>query len=109
MGYNTSVIVINDALTDIENDPFFGKKLVAAIRARSLNLDGQPIDVPASNHCNAASVVETHHADLTSVVMFGGNTAKVLGTAYGYRFQDPVEALRILQAAVPANIKGLQK
>lgn len=96
MGCNTSVIVINDALEDIENDPLFGKKLVAAIRERNRNPKGRPIDVSASNHCNAASVIETHHADQTSVVLIGGNTAKVVGTAFGYRFQDPATELKIL-------------
>lgn len=32
MGYNTTVVVYNDALDQIANDPEFGKKLVAAIR-----------------------------------------------------------------------------
>ncbi len=87
MGYNTSVIVLNDALEDIESDPNFGKKLAAAIRERNLNPNGRPIDVSAWGHCNAASVIETHHADQTSVVLIGGNTAKVLGTAFGYRYE----------------------
>jgi len=100
MGCNTSVIVLNDALDDIERDPDFGKKLVAAIRERYRNPKGCPIDVAASSHVNAASVIETHHADHTSVVLIGGNTAKVLGIGFDYRFQDQAVELKILKDAL---------
>jgi len=32
MGYNTTVVVYNDALDQIESDPQFGANLAAAIR-----------------------------------------------------------------------------
>jgi len=72
MGYNATVVVMNDALGDIENDPNFGKNLVAAILQVS-NRNGKIVDVVAGSHGNAAHVVETHHADQTAIITVGGN------------------------------------
>lgn len=80
MGFNTTVIVLNDALDDIERDPEFGKKLSRAIQHMSIS--DRPVDVTASNHCNAASVIETHHADGTVIVAIGQNTGDVVGRCY---------------------------
>ena len=83
MGYNTSVIVLNDALNQIERDPDFGRKLSMAVLA--LNLEpGRHQDVSAGNHCNAASVIETHHADSTTLVSFGGNMGHQQLTTCGW-------------------------
>jgi len=71
MGYNTTVVVYNDALGAIEKDPGFGKNLVKAI-GQVFRGDGR-IDVPSGSHANAAMVVETHHADSTSLITVAGN------------------------------------
>lgn len=97
MGWNTSMIVLNDALHMIEEDTQFGANVAKAVR--QLNMRGvskyRPIlDVPAispsgnSIHANAASVIEQHHADYTVLVAFGGNTARSLGHVGGYRSTD---------------------
>jgi hypothetical protein len=80
MGWNTTVVVLNDALDFIENDPEFGRRLAQAIvRCHSSG----PMDVAAHSsrggiHCNAARVIETHHADCTVKVEVGGNTGSVV-------------------------------
>lgn len=79
MGYNTTVVILNDALGEIATDPEFGKRLADAIaQARR----GKPVVVGAHGerdiHCNAALVVETHHADDEVTVIVGGNTARVV-------------------------------
>lgn len=79
MGFNTTVMVLNDALSQIEQDPEFGQRLVAAIlRVRP----GKPLSVAAhgkhSIHCNAALVIETHHASHEVKVAIGGNTGRVI-------------------------------
>ena len=65
MGFNTTVLVLNDALTEIENDPEFGKKLVAGIRklGSTGGIHPGPVNVPVGNHANPVTVIETHHAD----------------------------------------------
>lgn len=74
MGFNTTVVILNDALHEIEADPEFGKKLGAAIR----ELSPTPIWVAAGHHGNAAVVVESHHADHLVVVEVGLNMGKVI-------------------------------
>jgi hypothetical protein len=75
MGFNTTVVIMNDSLGAIANDPTFGKSLAEAVVQRKE-------DVPAYSyvdgkirgvHCNAATVIESHHADGTAIVAVGGN------------------------------------
>jgi hypothetical protein len=81
MGYNTTVVVMNDALGMIEQDAGFGKRLADAI---SMAHGGKMIDVPAYSangrgvHCNAATVIETHHADYDVLVRVGHNCGEVV-------------------------------
>lgn len=79
MGFNTTVVVMNDALSAIEQDQDFGKRLASAIREV---LRGQPVDVSAHGHrvlhCNAATVIETHHADHMVLVQVGMNSGRVV-------------------------------
>jgi len=76
MGFNTTVVVMNDAVNEIERDPDFGRNLAAAIR--SVGCYSKPVDVSAMNYCNAASVIECHHADLDVYVKVGGNYGEVV-------------------------------
>lgn len=82
MGYNTTVVVLNDALGEIAEDAEFGRRLADAIRAVR---HGEKISVAAYGthgiHCNAALVVETHHADHSVLVSVGGNTGKIVPEA----------------------------
>ena len=87
MGYNTSVIVLNDALDNIGRDPAFGNSLAAAIS--QLGLPGARRDVSSLGHCNAATVIETHHADQTSLVSFGGNCGIQQMITYGWEHNSP--------------------
>ncbi len=80
MGFNTTVLVSNDASHDIENDPEFGKNLVHAMRR--LDYEGGSGGVPAGGHCNAATVIETHHADGNVLVAVGGNRGQRLEGGY---------------------------
>ena len=83
MGYNTTVVVMNDALSYIKDDPEFGARLADAV---SRAVMGKPVDVPAHSrsggiHCNAATVIETHHADYDVMVRVGGNRGEVVRAA----------------------------
>jgi hypothetical protein len=82
MGFNTTVILLNDAAGEIEKDADFGKKLVDAIHRVA---PSKPVDVSAKNGRviagNAATVVETHHNSSTAIIAVGGNFATVLAWA----------------------------
>jgi hypothetical protein len=78
MGWNTTVVVLNDALSFIENDPEFGKRLARAVRA-SVNSKDCPVRVSAGNFSSAALVIETHDADYEATIKVGGNTGRVMG------------------------------
>lgn len=90
MGFNTTIVVMNDRLNDIENDPEFGKNLTQAVNMfitekYITERAGRPfygVDVRAGGCVNAATVVETHHADDTSIVAVGGNMGEELGVVY---------------------------
>jgi hypothetical protein len=103
MGWNTTVVVLNDALNDIENDPEFGKKLVRAIHDVAVNRDR--IDVSAGSHVNAAHVVESHYADQTSVVAVGGNLGRVVAQLYGWRFETTEEIFRKLADTLGYSVR----
>ncbi len=83
MGYNTVMVVLNDALTEIKKDPEFGRRISDAVDEMG-NPRVQYATVPAisadghSIHCNAATVLSSRHADDVVIVATGGNTASKL-------------------------------
>jgi excisionase family DNA binding protein len=81
MGWNTTVVVMNDALEDIARDPDFGQKLKMAC-LRAVAKSKCPVDVSAMGYINAATVIETHHADYNVLVCVGGNTGEVIESEY---------------------------
>jgi hypothetical protein len=96
MGYNTTVIVMDDALAAIANDPEFGKNLAIACMDKFSQQTGM-VPVIAGKHLNAASVVDTHHADQTAIIAVGGNCATVMAYHYDWRHHDPEVQERILK------------
>lgn len=108
MGFNTSMIVMNDAVHVIRDDPTFGKNVADAICKLSLPAEYRGhrggdwgIDVSSRNHATAATVIESHHADYDTVIAFGGNRGLVLSKAvhpniYG-KPEDP-EKVKYLRA-----------
>ena len=70
MGYNTTVVILNDALSEIAEDKKFGQKVYEAI----LSLPHYRGGISAGVFVTAAIAVETHHADHTSIIFVGGNT-----------------------------------
>jgi hypothetical protein len=96
MGHNTSVIVLNDALDQIAKDPEFGKNLADAISQLSARR-GERVDVHAGNHCNAASVIETHHADQSALLLIGGNYGSVVGRTFGWSHHEKDAQIEMLR------------
>jgi hypothetical protein len=97
MGYNTTVIVLNDALHEIEKDKEFGAKLALAIMK---SRPGHREDISSNYFVNAASVIATQHADITSVVAIGGNHGTELGSFFNnghhHTEEDKIKLLKDL-------------
>lgn len=93
MGFNTTVLILNDALGEIEKDKDFGQKLVEAVHNQ---FSGSGRNTVSCRYSNAATVIEQHHADSTSVVAIGGDTATQLAIVSGYNHHKDEDKLRIL-------------
>lgn len=106
MGFNSTVVVMNDALDSIANDKEFGKKLSDAILG--LGVPGGYADVSAMSHVNAATVIETHHADFMVVVGVGGNMGVQLGPGGGYRATNE-DMLRTLADSMGFDLRRKPK
>lgn len=83
MGYNTTVVLLNDNLEQIAKDQDFGKNLATAVLHSFGGLE-KPISVPSIGCSPAAQIIEMHHADEVAVVAVGGNTGAKIKTIYGY-------------------------
>jgi hypothetical protein len=92
MGYNTTVVILNDAWDQIKKhpsefvaqlDPLVGCGLSSSrYSIREFEMGKGGIEFPVGNHCNAASVITNEHADMVSVLLVGGNYGTVLGSAH---------------------------
>jgi hypothetical protein len=74
MGFNTTILVLNDGIYELEQDKDLGSKIGYAINQVCGKGEGVRV-------CNALKVVETHHADGWKLILVGGNTAIDLGYA----------------------------
>lgn len=91
MGWNTSMIILNDAVHTIGQDKDFGKKVYDAVLA--CNSDNRNIDISAG----AATVIETHHADVSVMLAVGGNNASVLCSVDDWRHGTTLTQVKLLQ------------
>jgi hypothetical protein len=109
MGYNTSMIVLNDALHAIKEDHEFGAKVYDAVGQLNVynraTAAGRPrlsshlggVDISSGCNVNAATVIETHHADNTTLLAVGGNCASILHETFGYCHNESGMQVRLLQ------------
>ena len=72
MGINTTVVILNDALNEIENDPDFGKNLGDAIRKHGF-MSSPTTSVSSGGFCDAAEVIEMHHSECRAIIEVGGS------------------------------------
>ena len=98
MGWNTSVVLYNDSLHMIRDDPEFGRRLHdAAVQA----IRGEHVDFcthsPRGGSASAGMVIETHHADQTALIAVGGNYGNCLGTTWGYSHHEKEQQLEVLR------------
>lgn len=99
MGYNTAVMILNDAMDGLKTDPDVGKKLHDAIlRSSRPEFRERGVDFSIGNHCNGGGVLPSQHADQVQIIAVGGNYMRPLGTVWnGWRdMQDSVEMTKKL-------------
>jgi hypothetical protein len=106
MGYNTTLLVLNDALSAIENDPEFGRKLANAIRRRGQDFRSKRIDMSVGSFSNAVSVIDTVHSGSTSLIAVGGNYASVITKRPGYEHHTKESQQALLAVALDIITNG---
>lgn len=87
MGFNSTLVVLNDALHIIEKDTEFGKKVKDAILEKYSYRDRR-LYISSGNHANVAEVIEVHHADMKHIIAVGGNTGWDFGPKGFYRASE---------------------
>lgn len=96
MGFNTAMIVRNDFLHDIKEDPKFGEKVWTAVC-----YEGNEEHMPYVGQ--SFSVLPSSHADYMQVIAVGGNRIRRLGFGGNYRSTDE-EILKGLAASMGYNL-----
>ena len=102
MGYNSTIIIMNDALHTIATDAEFGAAVASAVSKYDPSTSLYDKDIRSGSHVNAASVVACHHADQTALIAIGGNYGTVLNMSYGYAHHDMKDKLRLISDAADA-------
>jgi len=105
VGFNSTIIVMNDALHEIKEDPDFGRKVYEGISKISRRNGFE--NIRSGCFGNAATVIETHHADQQCVVSVGGNTAEILG--YSHWRADALTTIRDLAREFGYGLRKLPK
>lgn len=78
MGFNTTVVIYNDALGSIKDDKNFGATLYDAIMENYRTNSKETFFTSfGSGLQTAGQVIEQHHASSSIVVEVGGNTGMV--------------------------------
>jgi len=110
MGFNSTILVHNDSLHAIQDNP---KEFVdnmshgiLGFHNGSSHLDK---DISCSGHCNAASVVAVHHADDTYVLAVGGNYGTILHQTFGNKHHEDEDKLRLVKEMARALGFDLRK
>lgn len=98
MGFNTTVVFLNDGLHHIEDDEDFGKKLVDAIRNFRKG-DRFNNVIFADKGGNVAEVIAVEHADHSIMVLVGGNSGTVVDPyACGFNHHEEKAQIVALQS-----------
>lgn len=89
MGYNTAVLILNDAMGNLKTDPDVGRKLYDAMGESSRpEYREKGVDFSIGNHGNGGMVLPSYHADTTQIIAVGGNYMRRLGVTFGSLTDD---------------------
>lgn len=79
MGFNTTIVIYNDALPYIKDDKNFGSTLYDAIMENCTTKDKTPFFSSLGNGSRqAGTVIEQHHSSIDVTVKIGGNTGVII-------------------------------
>ena len=92
MGFNSTVLVLNDRLGEIEREPErFVKEMLHAIQ-RSAMAEQEDF------YPGQSTVMSCNHADVVTILAVGGNCATVMGRFHnGGRHHDEESQLKLLR------------
>lgn len=76
MGFNSTILILNDALDQIKDNPEQFTQAVVDLILKGEQKETRPV----GRHGNPVTLVSQNHADATSVVTVGGNCSTVLAT-----------------------------
>tara|TARA_Y100000310_G_scaffold209426_1_gene210052 strand:- start:9656 stop:9982 length:327 start_codon:yes stop_codon:yes gene_type:complete len=90
MGFNSTLIVLNDRLHEIAETPDYGKQVADAIQMHGYD-HRKPYVV-------GTEVITVNHADITNIIASGGNHASVMmQTMNGGRHHRDEDKLSLLK------------
>lgn len=96
MGFNTVVLILNDAMHNLKTDPNVGEKLYNAMGESQHPANKDGVEFSIGNHCNGGMVLPSRHADEVQIVAVGGNYMKRVGVLYHADMEDPEAMVRRL-------------
>lgn len=99
MGYQTSVMLLNDHIDGLKTDTGFGERLYHSILEATLpQYRDKGKSLSLGNCGNGAMVLPSQHADNVQIVAVGGNYMKNIGTLWGRwpQMQEPEKLLKEL-------------
>jgi hypothetical protein len=98
MGFNSTVVICNDAFSAIDDDPagWWARTKTAISHA---HMGHKPVEYGFGHHANGFWAVSNHHADQVSLIAVGGNYPTVLfqehwGNRGHHSDEDKLELLR---------------
>lgn len=97
MGYNTGLLLLNDAIDGVWKDPVrFAEHFRNAFSTYGRSNDS--MDFPIGNHANGGRVFHMAHADVTGVYAIGGNhTSRLCSVHNGGRHYHEAEQIQLLR------------
>lgn len=93
MGYNTTLFILNDAMSEIDKNPAAWWK---EVQRHYIPAMSSPQEFGFGNYGNGFWVVANHHASETKIIAVGANYATILGSMYVDEHHTPAGIRRIL-------------
>lgn len=90
MGYNTALLIMNDAAEGLKTDPNVGKAIYDALGEAQYSRNKEGVSFSIGNHANGGYLLPSRHADEVQIVAVGGNCMTRLGSIY-YGWRDMVD------------------